>query len=53
MRRMEELREDVGKKGRFKKKLVRCHLKWAGQVEYIEGKWLTTRVDALTAEVED
>ena len=35
---MEELKEEVGVKDSFKRKLVGSRLKWAGHVERIEGK---------------
>ena len=36
-RRMEELREEVGVKECFTRKLVRSRLRWAGHVERMEG----------------
>ena len=35
---MEELREEVGVKESFRRKLVRSRLKWAGHVERMEGE---------------
>ena len=43
-RRMEELREEVGLKESFTKKLVMSRLRWAGHVERMEGVRLTKRV---------
>ena len=39
--RMEELREEVGMKESFMRKLVRSRLKWAGHMEQVEGERLT------------
>ena len=47
---MEELREEVGVKEGFRRKLVRSWLKWAGRVERMEGEQLMKRVDALRVE---
>ena len=44
-RRMNELRVEVGVKERFKKKLVRIRLKWAGHVESIGVEQLAKRTD--------
>ena len=43
--RMEELREEVGVKEGFRRKLVRSQLKLAGHVEQIEGEGLMKRAD--------
>ena len=40
---MEELREEVGVKERFRRKLVRIRLNWAGHVEQMERGWLVKR----------
>ena len=45
-----ELREEVGVKESFRKKLVKCQLKWAGHVERMEGERLMKRADALRVE---
>ena len=45
---MEELREEVGVKKSFKRKLVRSWSKWAGHKERLE--WLTKREDSVRVE---
>ena len=47
---MEELREEVGVKEGFRRKLARSWLKWAGDIERIEGEWLMKRAVALRVE---
>ena len=47
---MEELREEVGVREEGCEGLVRSRLKWAGDVERIEGVRLMKRVDLLTVE---
>ena len=47
---MEELREEVGAKESFRRKLMKSWLKWAGHVERMVGERLTKRVDALRVE---
>ena len=42
-RRTEELREDIGVKKSFRRKLARSWLKWAGHLERIAGERLTKR----------
>ena len=44
-RRMEELREEVGVKESFTRKLMRSRLRRAGHVERMEGVRLTKRVE--------
>ena len=50
VKRMEELREEVGMKESLTRKLVRSRLKWAGYMERMEGELLTKRADALRVE---
>ena len=47
---MEELREEVGGKESFTRKLVRSRLRWAGYVEKMEGVRLTKTADVLGVE---
>ena len=42
---MEELREEVGVKKSFRRKLVRSRIKWAEHVEIMEGERLTKRAE--------
>ena len=49
-RRAKELREEVGVKESFRRKLVKRRLKWAGHVERMVGESLTKRVDSLRVE---
>ena len=48
--RMEGLREEAGVKERFRRKLVRSQLKWAGHVGRMEGERLTKEADELRVE---
>ena len=45
---MDELRVEVGVTGRFKKKLVRSRLKWAGHAERMGDGKLAMGVDTQT-----
>ena len=47
---MEDLREEDDERESLTRKLVRSRLKWAGQVERMEGVRLTKRADALRVE---
>ena len=40
-----ELREEVGAKESFRRKLVKNRLKWAEHVEQMEEEWLMKRAD--------
>ena len=44
-RRMEDLREEVGVKDSYRRKLVRSWVKWAGHMERMEGERSTKRVE--------
>ena len=46
----EELREEVGVKENFRRKLMKSGLKWAGHVERMVGESLTKRANALRVE---
>ena len=50
VKRMDQLREEVGVRESLKRKLMRSRLKGAGHVEIMEGERLTKRADALRVE---
>ena len=49
-RRLDELREEVGVKDSFRKKLVRRRMKWAGHMERMGHDELAKRADAQKVE---
>ena len=51
--RMEGLREEAGVKERFRRKLVRSQLKWAGHVGRMEGERLTKEADEFEWRVKE